>query len=270
MRPGRTPGVFLRLDFAHSGYTRTGSKWPARASSACSGATRPRARSSICSATRRLRRPLQRRGQRRPHRRRRRQDLQALAAADRRPPAERHLGHRQRRRRLPAAVPRRGRPTRQGPASTCRSSWSSATTPTSSSPTTWKRSGSPRASSEGKIGTTGRGIGPCYQDKVGRRFGIRVGELLHPDHLRERLRADRAVQEPADDRVRQRPRRRRSRRSTPNAVADEYLGYAARMQAVRRPTRRDCCRTRSRPASASCSRPPRAACSTSTTAPTRT
>ena len=38
------------------------------------------------------------------------------------------------------------------------------------------------------IGTTGRGIGPCYQDKVGRRFGVRVGELLRPDHLRERLR----------------------------------------------------------------------------------
>ncbi|HEY1188002.1 MAG TPA: adenylosuccinate synthase [Gemmata sp.] len=41
--------------------------------------------------------------------------------------------------------------------------------------------------SEGKIGTTGRGIGPCYQDKVGRRFAIRVGELLRPEHLRERL-----------------------------------------------------------------------------------
>ena len=40
---------------------------------------------------------------------------------------------------------------------------------------------------DGKIGTTGRGIGPCYQDKVGRRFGVRVGELLHADHLRERL-----------------------------------------------------------------------------------
>src|SRR5215213_8679737 len=39
----------------------------------------------------------------------------------------------------------------------------------------------------GKIGTTGRGIGPCYQDKVGRRFGVRVGELLHADHLRGRL-----------------------------------------------------------------------------------
>ena len=38
------------------------------------------------------------------------------------------------------------------------------------------------------IGTTGRGIGPCYQDKVSRTNGIRVGELLHPDHLRARLR----------------------------------------------------------------------------------
>jgi adenylosuccinate synthase len=39
------------------------------------------------------------------------------------------------------------------------------------------------------IGTTGRGIGPCYQDKVGRSCGIRLGELLYPDHLRARLRA---------------------------------------------------------------------------------
>src|SRR5947207_1392287 len=38
------------------------------------------------------------------------------------------------------------------------------------------------------IGTTGRGIGPCYQDKVGRSFGVRVGELLYPDHLQARLR----------------------------------------------------------------------------------
>jgi adenylosuccinate synthase len=41
---------------------------------------------------------------------------------------------------------------------------------------------------EQAIGTTGRGIGPCYQDKVGRRDAVRVGELLHPDHLRARLR----------------------------------------------------------------------------------
>jgi adenylosuccinate synthase len=41
--------------------------------------------------------------------------------------------------------------------------------------------------SAGGIGTTGRGIGPCYQDKVGRLFAVRVGELLHADHLRQRL-----------------------------------------------------------------------------------
>src|SRR5207253_2985651 len=29
------------------------------------------------------------------------------------------------------------------------------------------------------IGTTGRGIGPCYQDKVGRVCGVRLGELLY-------------------------------------------------------------------------------------------
>jgi adenylosuccinate synthase len=39
----------------------------------------------------------------------------------------------------------------------------------------------------GGIGTTGRGIGPCYQDKAGRLCGVRVGELLYPEHLRERL-----------------------------------------------------------------------------------
>jgi adenylosuccinate synthase len=34
-----------------------------------------------------------------------------------------------------------------------------------------------------EIGTTGRGIGPAYEDKVGRR-GVRVLELRHPDKLR--------------------------------------------------------------------------------------
>lgn len=37
------------------------------------------------------------------------------------------------------------------------------------------------------IGTTGRGIGTCYADKAGRTYAIRVGELLQPDWLRERL-----------------------------------------------------------------------------------
>ncbi len=33
-----------------------------------------------------------------------------------------------------------------------------------------------------QIGTTGRGIGPAYEDKIGRR-GIRVGDLRHLDHV---------------------------------------------------------------------------------------
>ncbi|KJS01797.1 MAG: adenylosuccinate synthetase [Desulfobulbaceae bacterium BRH_c16a] len=37
-----------------------------------------------------------------------------------------------------------------------------------------------------KIGTTGRGIGPCYMDKVG-RIGITAGDLLDDDLFREKL-----------------------------------------------------------------------------------
>ena len=37
-----------------------------------------------------------------------------------------------------------------------------------------------------KIGTTGRGIGPAYKDKIG-RSGIRVGDLLDLEHFRCRL-----------------------------------------------------------------------------------
>lgn len=36
------------------------------------------------------------------------------------------------------------------------------------------------------IGTTGRGIGPAYEDKVSRR-GLRLGELLQPETFKERL-----------------------------------------------------------------------------------
>jgi len=39
---------------------------------------------------------------------------------------------------------------------------------------------------EGKIGTTGRGIGPAYEDKVGRR-GIRLAETLNEDCFAEKL-----------------------------------------------------------------------------------
>ena len=84
------------------------------------------------------------------------------------------------------------------------------------------------SSAEGKIGTTGRGIGPCYQDKVGRRFGIRVGELLRPEHLRERLRfvvpfknkLMTAFAGPTGA----------PKAFDPEAIAAEYLGYAERIR----------------------------------------
>jgi len=38
-----------------------------------------------------------------------------------------------------------------------------------------------------KIGTTGRGIGPAYADKMLRTTGLRVGDLLDPDRFREKL-----------------------------------------------------------------------------------
>ncbi len=41
---------------------------------------------------------------------------------------------------------------------------------------------------EGRIGTTGRGIGPCYADKAA-RTGLRICDLLEPDLCRSRLRA---------------------------------------------------------------------------------
>jgi adenylosuccinate synthase len=42
---------------------------------------------------------------------------------------------------------------------------------------------------DGRIGTTGRGIGPAYEDKAG-RVGIRMADLEDPDLVRERIAAN--------------------------------------------------------------------------------
>ena len=42
------------------------------------------------------------------------------------------------------------------------------------------------AMGENKIGTTQRGIGPCYIDKIARN-GIRIGDLLEPERFRDKL-----------------------------------------------------------------------------------
>lgn len=46
-----------------------------------------------------------------------------------------------------------------------------------------------RAAGAGKIGTTGKGIGPAYEALVGRR-GVRFCDLDHPERLRARLERD--------------------------------------------------------------------------------
>ena len=43
-----------------------------------------------------------------------------------------------------------------------------------------------KARGEAKIGTTGRGIGPAYEDKIARR-GLRVGDLFHPERFAAKL-----------------------------------------------------------------------------------
>ena len=81
------------------------------------------------------------------------------------------------------------------------------------------------AEADGKIGTTGRGIGPCYQDKVGRRYSIRVGELLHEKHLRERLKQI----VPVKNRL-LKAFHESAKEFNSDALADEYLGYAAQIR----------------------------------------
>ncbi len=46
-----------------------------------------------------------------------------------------------------------------------------------------------KAKGASKIGTTGRGIGPCYEDKVA-RVGIRAVDLTEPDLLAEKIRSN--------------------------------------------------------------------------------
>ena len=83
------------------------------------------------------------------------------------------------------------------------------------------------AGSTETIGTTGRGIGPCYRDKVGRTYALRLGDLYRPG-IREKveqiaaaknqqlaaLAGDAGKFEPLD----------------PAAIYDEYRAYAERLQ----------------------------------------
>lgn len=52
------------------------------------------------------------------------------------------------------------------------------------------------AHAQAEIGTTRRGIGPAYADKVQRAGAVRVGDLLRPDILRKRVEVACAVKNP--------------------------------------------------------------------------
>ncbi len=76
------------------------------------------------------------------------------------------------------------------------------------------------------IGTTGRGIGPCYQDKIGRVCGIRLGDLYHPDYFRQRLehivpRKNKLIAAVAND---------TPKHFEVEAIIEEYRGYAAKLK----------------------------------------
>jgi adenylosuccinate synthase len=87
------------------------------------------------------------------------------------------------------------------------------------------------ASTADHLGTTRRGIGPCYRDKVGRVHGVRIGDLYHPARFREHLGRIVAYKnrllaallpdfEPFD----------------PAAMADEYLELAEKLRPFARDT----------------------------------
>lgn len=49
------------------------------------------------------------------------------------------------------------------------------------------RGGASGGAGAGGIGTTGRGIGPCYADKAQRSTGVRMGDLARPGVLKEKV-----------------------------------------------------------------------------------
>ena len=114
-----------------------------------------------------------------------------------------------------------------------------------------------------KIGTTGRGIGPAYQDKVA-RIGVRVQDLLDPSILAQKVEAALDIKNQMLVKIYNR------KALDPRRIVDEVLEQARGLPAPDRRHPAASWARRSTAARTSCSRARRAPCSTSTTAPTRT
>ncbi|WP_030916142.1 adenylosuccinate synthase [Streptosporangium amethystogenes] len=74
-----------------------------------------------------------------------------------------------------------------------------------------------------KIGTTGRGIGPAYGDKI-YRMGVRVQDLLDPGILQKKIEVALGEKNQILTKIYNR------RMIDANKVLDEYLGYAERLK----------------------------------------
>jgi adenylosuccinate synthase len=74
-----------------------------------------------------------------------------------------------------------------------------------------------------KIGTTGRGIGPAYADKINRK-GIRMSDLMDPAVFREKLAANTGEANFLLERFYNAPLVKQ------DEVFDEYMGYAKRLR----------------------------------------
>ncbi len=74
-----------------------------------------------------------------------------------------------------------------------------------------------------KIGTTQRGIGPTYVDKM-MRIGVRVCDLFEPDELREKIAAN------WEDKTHGLRHLSDEQRPHPDEVVEQYLGYAQKLK----------------------------------------
>ena len=74
-----------------------------------------------------------------------------------------------------------------------------------------------------KLGTTGRGIGPCYSDKIA-RCGIRLVDILNPEVFREKLEDNLLEKNEIFEKVYQHPR------FSLEEIYSEYLGYAGKLK----------------------------------------
>ena len=72
------------------------------------------------------------------------------------------------------------------------------------------------------IGTTKRGIGPCYMDKMN-RTGLRMQDMLDPARFREKVEASLAYQNPILEKVYGLPA------YSVDAVCEEFAAYAERL-----------------------------------------